>query len=154
MLSEFHCGVDSLDSWIRGRARENEKRGASRTFVSVTEHEQVAGYYCLSASAIARADSPEQLNARMPDPIPVVLLGRLAVDEQFAGQGLGSALLQDAIVRSIEAAETIAAAALLVHATADSVVPFYEQYGFTRFPESAQTLFLRFADARTSLQLG
>lgn len=88
----------------------------------------------------------------MPDPIPVVLLGRLAVDERFSGHGLGRSLLTDAVTRAMVAAETVAAAALLVHAISESAVTFYEKFGFTQFPESSQSLFLRFADASTSLE--
>lgn len=152
VLSEFNCGVESLDSWIRGRARENEKRGASRTFVSVTPEDQVAGYYCLSASAIALAETPAALGRRMPDPVPVLLLGRLAVDAQFAGRGLGSSLLADAVSRALTAADSIGAVAMIVHASTEDVVGFYERFGFERFPASQQSLFLLFSDARASLE--
>lgn len=89
----------------------------------------------------------------MPDPVPVLLLGRLAVDEQFAGRGLGSSLLADAVSRALAAAESIGAAAMLVHASTDEVVGFYERFGFEQFPASPRTVFLLFSDARKTLGL-
>lgn len=119
--------------------------------VSVTSGGRVAGYYCLSASALARDEAPQALGSHMPDPIPIVLLGRLAVDRDFAGQGLGASLLQHATVRALDAAESIGIRAMLVHALTDSVVPFYERFGFERFPGQSRTLFLLTADARATL---
>lgn len=100
--------------------------------VSVTRRGRVAGYYCLSSSAIDRGDGPPPLAAGMPSSIPIVLLGRLAVDQEFAGRGLGFSLLQHATLRALDAAATIGIHALLVHAISDEVVPFYERFGFTR----------------------
>lgn len=150
-LSTFHCGVDSLDDWIRGRARNNEKSGASRTVVSVTREGRVAGYYCLSSSSLVKSEAPSTLAAGQPDPIPVVLLGRLAVDLDFAGQGLGSSLLQHAVVRAVTAAETIGIRAIIVHAISDELVSFYRRFGFESFPGQARTLFLLTADARATI---
>jgi GNAT superfamily N-acetyltransferase len=150
-VSEFRCGEEQLDAWLRGRARGNERSGASRTMVSVTRDGRVAGYYCLSSSSIVRDVAPAGLSRQQPDPVPVVLLGRLAVDEQFAGQGLGASLLQHATVRAVEAAEAIGIRAILVHAMTEAVVPFYERFGFTRFPGEDRTLYLLLADVRKTL---
>lgn len=150
-LSDFCSGDESLDAWLRGRARGNEKAGASRTSVSVTEDRRVAGYYCLSSSSLERVEGPAALTTRMPARVPVVLLGRLAVDLDFQGRGLGASLLQHATVRALEAAETIGIRAVLVHALGEDVVPFYERFGFTRFPDQSRTLFLLTADARATL---
>ncbi|WP_337000925.1 MULTISPECIES: GNAT family N-acetyltransferase [unclassified Microbacterium] len=150
-LSDFRCGEESLDIWLRGRARRNEKSGASRTMVSVTREGRVAGYYCLASSAIDRGDGPPPLAAAMPSSIPIVLLGRLAVDQEFAGRGLGFSLLQHATLRALDAAATIGIHALLVHAISDEVVPFYERFGFTPFPDARRTLFLLTKDARATL---
>jgi GNAT superfamily N-acetyltransferase len=151
-LSEFRSGEDSLDSWLRGRARNNEKAGASRTLVTVTRDEgRVAGYSCLSSSSLEREDGPPELSAGMPTTIPVVLLRRLAIDEEYQGMGLGYSLLQHATARALEAAEAIGIRALLVHALNDDVVAFYEKFGFTRFPNQKQTLYLLTSDARATL---
>lgn len=149
-LSDFHCGEETLDNWLRGRARSNEKTGTSRTLVSVTREGQVAGYYCLSSSSLVRDGGPHELTAGMPSSVPVVLLGRLAVDEEFKGRGLGYSLLQHATGRALEAADIIGIRAILVHALNDSVVPFYERFGFTRFPDQKHTLYLLTADARAT----
>lgn len=119
--------------------------------VSVTRQGRVAGYYCLSSSAIDRGDGPPPLAAGMPSSIPIVLLGRLAVDQEFAGRGLGFSLLQHATLRALDAAATIGIHALLVHAISDEVVPFYGRFGFTPFPDARRTLFLLTKDARATL---
>ncbi|MEX0152889.1 GNAT family N-acetyltransferase [Microbacterium sp. LMI1-1-1.1] len=151
-LSEFDSGEEALDSWLRGRARSSEKAGASRTSVCVTrEDHRVAGYYCLSSSSLEREDGPPPLTAKLPSRVPVVLLGRLAVDRAFHGMGLGASLLQHATMRALDAAETIGIRAVLVHALREDVIPFYERFGFTRFPGQAKTLYLLTQDARASL---
>lgn len=151
-LSEFRSGEDSLDSWLRGRARNNEKAGASRTMVTITRDEgRVAGYYCLASTSLEREDGPPELGAAMPTSIPVVLLGRLAIDEEYQGMGLGYSLLQHATARALEAAEVIGIRALLVHAVNDDVVAFYEKFGFAQFPNQKHTLYLLTSDARATL---
>lgn len=119
--------------------------------VSITRDGRVAGYYCLSSSSVVRDEVPTDLSRQQPDAIPVVLLGRLAIDEAFAGRGLGASLLQHATVRAIEAAEAIGIRAILVHAMTEKVVPFYERFGFTRFPGQDPTLYLLLADARKTI---
>lgn len=150
-LSEFRCGEESLDLWLRGRARRNERTGASRTMVSVTREGRVAGYYCLSSSAVDRDDGPPPLTGGMPASVPIVLLGRLAVDQEFAGRGLGVSLLQHATVRALEAADALGVRAILVHAINDDVVAFYARFGFTVFPDARRTLHLLTKDARATL---
>lgn len=152
-MGEFRSGAEALDDWLRGRARRNDRSGASRTMVSTTRDGRVAGYYCLSASSLARNESPDALGAGQPDPVPVVLLGRLAVDLEFAGSGLGRSLLQHATLRALEAAEAIGIRAILVHALTDDVVGFYERYGYTLFPGQSRTLYLLTKDARETLRL-
>lgn len=156
IVSEFDCGIEVLDRWLKGWARHNEAAGGSRTFVSVAAGtDRVAGYYCLSASSIVRGEAPGSLARRMPDPIPVALLGRLAVDRRDAGVGLGASLLQDAVARAIQASDTLGMRALIVNAKDDDVVPFYERFGFRRFPDgSERILYLTIADAlRTAADL-
>lgn len=120
--------------------------------VSVTGEGRVAGYYCLASSSLERSEGPEELAAGMPPSIPVVLLGRLAVDREFAGRGLGVSLLQHATSRALLAAETIGIRAMIVHAVDDDVVSFYERFGFTPFPGERRTLYLLARDARATLR--
>jgi GNAT superfamily N-acetyltransferase len=153
IASEFDCGNDDLNRWLRAWARHNEARGASRTFVTVTDDtEHVAGFYCLAASSLVRADAPGALSRNMPDPIPVVLIGRLAVDRRHAGRGLGTSLLAHAVRQSVRVAETIGMRAVIVHAKDERAVSFYERFGFSRFPDgSTRVLYLGMPDARTTI---
>ena len=105
----FDCGEPALDEWVRSRALKNEKTGASRTFVSVdTESGLVSGYYCLSASSLTHYEATSHLRRNMPEPIPVVLIGRLAVDTRFNGMGLGVSLLQGLFARAWRHLESLA----------------------------------------------
>jgi predicted N-acetyltransferase YhbS len=115
--------------------------------VSVTDDGALAGYYSLSASSVVRDSAPGRLARNQPDPIPVVLLGRLAVDERFAGQGLGAGLLQHAVIQATRASLQIGARAILVHALRDDVVAFYERFGFRRFTDSSMSMYVLVADA-------
>ena len=150
--SDFQCGEFSLDQWIRARAVRNEQGGASRTFVSLDlEANRVAGYYCLSASALKSEDAAGALKRNMPNPIPVILVGRLAVDQRYKGAGLGASLLQDAVLKSLEASRLIGARAILVHALSEPAQRFYEHFGFALVPGSERTLYLLISDAERTL---
>ncbi|MFG1339991.1 GNAT family N-acetyltransferase [Xanthobacter autotrophicus] len=138
-LSLFDSGQDTLDDWLRRRARANQVSGASRTYVVCT-NEQVVGYYCLSSGALAAADAPGALRRNMPDPIPMAVLGRLAIDRNCQGKGLGAALLQDAVLRTAQAAHIVGIRGILVHAISDEAKAFYEHYGFTAAPAQPMTL--------------
>jgi GNAT superfamily N-acetyltransferase len=140
-LNVFDCGVESLNQWLRKRARANQTAGASRTYV-VAERKRVIGYYCLSSGAIDIADAPGSLRRNMPDPIPMAILGRLAVDLTCHGKGLGSALLQDAVLRSAEAANILGIRGVLVHAISSEARTFYENYGFFKSATNPMTLVL------------
>ncbi|MNL44439.1 hypothetical protein D3C87_1670170 [compost metagenome] len=138
-LAMFDSGQKSLDEWLRRRARANQVSGASRTYV-VCVGTRVVGYYCLSASALAAADAPGALRRNMPDPIPMIVLGRLAIDRNRQGKGLGTALLHDAFLRAHQAAHILGIRGLLVHAISEEAKAFYEYYGFTASPTSPMTL--------------
>src|ERR1700704_1661576 len=114
-LAEFDSGEPALDDWLRRRAEQNEASGASRTYV-VCVGRKVVGYYTLAAGAIAHADAPGRIRRNMPDPVPVILLGRLAIDRAYHGQGLGTGLLRNAVLRTMQAAEIAGVRAILVHA--------------------------------------
>lgn len=152
--SNFTSGHDSLDSWLRNRARKNELSGASRTFITCVtgDDHAVVGYYTLAASSVDLDQAPGQVRRNMPDPIPVILLGRLAVDQRHQGAGLGSSLLQDAILRAAAAAESVGVRALLVHAIDDTAAAFYRHFGFIPSPLDDQTLFLTMGDIHASAE--
>ncbi|MFU8787883.1 MAG: GNAT family N-acetyltransferase [Methylobacter sp.] len=114
-LDGFVCGVDSLDDWLKRRAYPNQINGASRTYV-VTKEKRVVGYYCLASGALELNAAPAGIRRNMPDPVPVVILGRLAIDKCYQGKGLGVALLQDAVIRTAQAADILGIRGLLVHA--------------------------------------
>lgn len=151
---DFTSGNVALDSWLRNRAHKNQASGASRTFVTCpTGSRVVAGYYTLAASAVALDAAPGSVRRNMPDPIPVILLGRLAVDQRHQGAGLGASLLQNAILRVAGAAESVGIRALLVHAIDDDAAAFYRHFGFAPSPIDDQTLFLSLSAIRASVRI-
>ena len=140
-LDDFACNVDSLNDWLKKRAYQNQLSGASRTYV-VLEGKRVVGYYCLASGALELIDAPTQVRRNMPNPIPVAILGRLAVDQSFQGKGLGVALLQDAVVRTAQAGGILGIRGLLVHALSIEAKAFYEHHGFVASPTQPMTLIL------------
>ena len=140
-LDDFACGVDSLDDWLKRRAHPNQVNGASRTYV-VTEGKKVVGYYCLASGALELSDTPASIRRNMPDPVPVAILGRLAVDKSCQGRGLGVALLQDAVVRTAQAGGILGIRGLLVHTLSIEAKAFYEHHGFVASPTQPMTLIL------------
>ncbi len=140
-LDDFTCGVASLDEWLKRRAYPNQVSGASRTYV-VTEGRRVVGYYCLASGALALNIAPSSVRRNMPDPVPMAVLGRLAIDLLWQGKGLGAAMLQDAVMRSAQAGGIIGIRGLFVHAISDEAKIFYEHYGFTASPTQPMTLVL------------
>lgn len=148
-LRDFESGVASLDDWLRRRARANQVGGASRTFV-IGEGERVVGYYALASGAVATAEAPGRFRRNMPEPIPVVVLGRLAVDRRMQGRGVGRALVRDAFMRVAQAAETIGIRGVLVHPLSDEARAFYEAVGFEPSPLDPMTLMMTLADLRQS----
>jgi GNAT superfamily N-acetyltransferase len=140
-LDDFACNVDSLNDWLKKRAYQNQLSGASRTYV-VLESKRVVGYYCLASGALELNDAPTQVRRNMPNPIPVAILGRLAVDKPFQGKGLGVALLQDAVLRTAQAGGILGIRGLLVHALSMEAKAFYEHHGFVASPTQAMTLIL------------
>ena len=149
----FDSGVPSLDEWLRRRAAQNQASGASRTFVSCAG-DKVVGYYALASSAVAPAAASGRFRRNMPDPIPVVVLGRLAVARSHQGQGLGRALFQDAARRVIHAAEAIGIRGLLVHALNEEAKAFYLRLGLDESPLEPMTLMVTIADLRAALGKG
>lgn len=138
---DFCCGVPSLDDWLKRRAYSNQVSGASRTYV-VCQHERIAAYYCLSSGALAVSDAPGSLKRNMPDPIPMVLLGRLAVDLDWRGSGLGVAVLRDAVQRTKQAASILGIRGIIAHAISEEAKAFYQKHGFVASPAQPMTLLL------------
>ncbi|QSA99338.1 GNAT family N-acetyltransferase (plasmid) [Methylococcus sp. EFPC2] len=139
-VADFNCGEPTLDHWLKQRALRNEGR-ASRTYVLCTGR-QVVAYYCLATGSITSELAPGRVRRNMPDPIPLMVLGRLAVDLAWQGRGLGKAILRDAVLRSIQVSELVGVRALLVHALSDQAVGFYEAHGFHPSPMNPRTLLL------------
>jgi len=138
-LDGFACGVESLDDWLKRRAYANQISGTSRTYV-VAESMRVMGYYCLASGALALNDAPAPVRRNMPDPVPIAVLGRLAIDQTYQGQGLGVALLQDAVLRTCQASAIVGIRGILVHALSDAAKTFYEHHGFVASPSQPMTL--------------
>ena len=145
--SAFTCGVESLDHWLKQRALRNQTSGASRTFV-VSEGNRVLAYYALASSAVAADVATGRLRRNMPDPIPVVVLGRLAIDRSLQGSGIGRALVRDACLRVIAAADAIGIRGMIVHALSENAKAFYERVGFDPSPLDPMTLMATIADLR------
>lgn len=150
-LNDFFSGVASLDDWLKRRARANQVSGASRTFV-VCEDRRVIGYYALASGAIAVASSVGRFRRNMPDPIPVAVLGRLAVDRAQQGRGLGRALFRDCALRVAHAADTIGIRGIVVHAISEQAKAFYQALGFDPSPAEPMTLMVTLGDIRRLLE--
>lgn len=143
----FACGVDSLDHWLKHRALKNQATGASRCFV-VCDDKRVVAYYALASSAVAVETATGRLRRNMPDPIPVVVLGRLAIDQSLHNTGLGRALVRDACLRVMAAADIIGIRGMLVHALSEPAHAYYEHVGFEPSPLDPMTLMATLADIR------
>jgi len=144
VVSGFSCGKPELDQWLANRAVPNQLSGATKTHV-VIEDGRVIGFYSLATGAVVHSDVRRKARRNMPDPIPVVILSRMAVDEKHRGRGLGSALLQLAIETTLAAAETIGVACLIVHAK-DDARNFYLRFDFEPSPTDPLHLILRLVD--------
>ena len=148
LLDEFASGEASLDEWLKRRALANQLSGASRTFVVADSQGRVFGYYAMAAGAVSRQIATSGVRRNMPDPVPVMVLARLAIDHRAQGIKLGAALLQDAVNRAVNVAQNAGVRALLVHALHDRAKQFYEHYGFQESPQHPMTLMLRLNPAK------
>jgi GNAT superfamily N-acetyltransferase len=140
--SAFVCRHESLSQWLRKRALANALSGATRTYVVCAGDRRVIGFYALAAGSITIETAPPRMRRNMPDPLPVIVLGRLAVHEEWSGRGIGSGLLKDAVLRALQAAEIIGACALLCHAIDEEAKAFYAKHGFVESPIQPLTMML------------
>jgi len=142
-LQSFDCGRASLNDWLRKKALKAQRTGGpARTYVVCASAGRVVGYYALATGSVNRGEAPKRVARNTPDPVPVVLIGRLAVDRAFLGQGIGSGLLKDALQRVGGAAEEIGIRAVLVHALDEQAQRFYRHFGFYESPTNDLTLML------------
>jgi GNAT superfamily N-acetyltransferase len=149
-LEDFDSGEASLDAWLRQRALRNHASGASRCFV-ITDGGVVVGYYTLSAGSIAHGEAPKSMRRNMPDPLPVLLLGRLAIDRRYQNRGFGQALLRDAMLRAVSVAHDTGVFAILLHALSEPAKRFYLSRGFVESPLQPMTLMMTLQTVRTIL---
>lgn len=143
LVDQFACGETSLDEWLKRRAMANQLSGASRTFVVANPDKHVYGYYALAAGAVSHQMASSPVRRNVPDPVPVLVLARLAAEQQAQGIKLGAALLQDAVNRAVAVSQNAGVRALLVHALHERAKHFYEHYGFQSSPLDAMVLMLR-----------
>ena len=149
-LDAFDSGVAALDDWLKRHALANEQTGGSRTYV-VCAGGRVVGYYALATGGVAQAGATGRVRRNMPDPVPGMVLGRLAVDRAYQTRGLGAGLLRDAILRTVQAAELGGIRAIFVHAISEEARRFYERHGFVASPIAPMTLMITIADAKKAL---
>lgn len=142
LLDEFACGEPSLDEWLQRRALTNHLSGASRTFVVADKYGRVYGYYALATGAVEHRLATGAVRRNMPEPIPALVLARLAVDRQAQGCHLGASLLNDVADRAALVAEHAGVRALLVHAISERAKEFYTRYGFKESPIQPMTLMI------------
>ena len=148
--TSFNCGNNTLNEWLQQRSIKNENSSASRTFV-VCEDNTVIGYYSLAVGAVARDESSGKIRRNMPEPIPVMVLGRLAVDSNWQGKHIGVGMLKDAIQRTIIVAQQAGVRAILVHAISNEAKSFYQHWGFHKSPTNDMTLMISLNEAKRAL---
>ncbi len=152
-VSAFDSGVLELDTWLKRRALQNQASRASRTFV-VTANNRVVGYYALATGAVSRERATGKIRREMPEPIPVMVLGRLAVDHEYQAAGVGKGLLKDALLRTLSVAENAGVRAVLLHAISPQAKQWYERRGFSESPIDPMTMMITLADIERALAKG
>ena len=147
-IDGFDCGDDTLDQWLTRRARRNQVEGASRTWI-ISRDDRVIAFYASSTAVLLRSASTKRAARNQPDPLPALLLGRLAVEQKWQGHGLGAALLKHFILKSLEVAQITGVRVLLVHAISPRSAAFYQRCGFESSPIDDLTLMLLVKDVTT-----
>lgn len=149
-VSSFDCNNEVLSDWLKRQALKNQESGASRTFV-ITDGNRVIGYFALATGCVERLKAPANVARNMPDPIPVIVLGRLAIDKNFHGQRLGAHLLRESMLRTLRVSEEVGVRALLVHAIDERAKAFYLKYKFVVSVIDPMTLMISVANIRSEL---
>ena len=153
-LSNFSSGKPTLDDWLKNYALQAKQSQTANTFVVQDDNGQVAGYYSLAMGSIDRMEGTERIRKGTgKHPIPVVVLARLAVDEQFQGRGIGKGMLRDAVIRSAKISEEIAFRAIINHPLDAAAKEFYLKFGFKPSPVSEGQLMILMKDARKALRI-
>lgn len=150
-IETFDCGQSDLNTWFRKNALQNQLANAAQTYVGLVDG-IVVGFYSLAVGQVEYSGAPDRLRKGLArHPIPIMLLARLAVDLEWQGRGIGRALLRDAVLRTLQAAEIAGIRALAVHAKDERARQFYEQFDFVASPTDALHLFVLLKDLRKSL---
>jgi GNAT superfamily N-acetyltransferase len=151
-VSEFSCGKPSLDRWLKTRALSNQEKGFTAVIV-VHEASRVVGYYGLAPTAILPATLPRSIRTgQPPNPVPCLLLGQLATDENWIGKGIGTGLLKHALQRCVAAADLVGGRALIVNAVDAEAADFWTRRGFVPSKDDPLVLFRSIADIATSIR--
>ena len=150
VLDVFSCGKPELDDWLMKKALKNHKRNNTRVYVVCDDNNKVIGYYAIAMGSVQRESALSSLKRNSPNPIPMVVLARLAVDEGYKGRGIGVGLLKDCVLRSVHAMNVVGGTGILVHALDDEAKAFYKRFGFNESPIDAMTLMARVIDIEAS----
>jgi len=152
IIEGFSSGKPSLDSWLKEMALHNQEQGYTRTFVIADENFKVVGYHSVCAGMIHRSDVSRSVKgSKAPTEIPIAVLARLAVDADHQGNGLGKALLKNALMSVVSAAQVVAFRAVIIHALDDEAVTFYKKFGFQETKNMERRLILPTKDIAASL---
>jgi GNAT superfamily N-acetyltransferase len=149
-LEQFTCGTESLDSWLKVSARHAMRMGTARTYVWLTDRDGVAAYYAVAPHAVRR-DDDNAITRGSPDPIPCLLLAKLALGTEFQGEGNGSALLADALRTMLEAMRAIGGRLVVVDAIDEGAAAFYRHHGFSDLSADPRRLCIKASSAAKSL---
>lgn len=151
-ISQFRCGISELDNWLVKNAIKSQKRGMARVYVVTdTSTEQVVGYYAIAMGSVKRENATSAIRRNSPNPIPMVVLARLGVQEDYHGMNIGSGLLKDCVTRSVQAMNAVGGAGTLVHAIDESAQSFYKKFGFTESHIDPLILMARICDIECSI---
>jgi GNAT superfamily N-acetyltransferase len=151
LIEHFDSGEPSLDDWLKRRARANQASGASRTYVAC-EDRRVVGYYALASGSVSIESATGRFRRNMPNPVPVAVLGRLAVDRAWQGAGIGRSLFRDASERVAQAADAIGIRGIVVHAISQQAKEFYLAIGCTPSSSEPMMLMVTLGDIRAVLR--